>query len=68
MRHWEERGVKVRVELGSAEVAAGTAVVAAAAAKAGDLATKTTHKVKHHRLRALLKLCTVAECGVCSAV
>ena len=49
MRHWEERGVKVRVELGGAEVAAGTAVLAQAAAKAGDLATKSKHKVPSAR-------------------
>lgn len=46
MKYWEERRVKLRVELGPQDLAAGTCVLATAAAKPGDLATKVQHKVR----------------------
>ena len=45
-KYWEERRVKLRVELGPHDMAAGTCVLATAADKPGDLATKVKHKAR----------------------
>ncbi|EFN51249.1 hypothetical protein CHLNCDRAFT_141275 [Chlorella variabilis] len=54
MRHWEEKGVMVRVELGSKEVDAGTAVVARCTTP-GEVAHKQTVAVGQPLLQLVLR-------------
>ena len=59
MKHWEERKVKLRVELGPADVEAGSCVLATAAPKAGDLAAKVKLRGVSRCLRELTALCAI---------